>query len=134
MKVLVMFLGERADNFDGINQLFVDKKGEKHLFRGLKYVWFGNVYEMTDGKMKVRPEAVESDWTPTEEQRLEYEAQKLAVCAIRERRKKKNLSRKPHKDILRAVELLRPFYKPLSKWDRERLTDWLTHQLSKAKK
>lgn len=133
--VRVMYMGERVHHFNKIFQLFKDKRGREYNFSGIKGVWFGDIYEVNDNKMQVRPKSVDAKgWEPTEEERHEYEAQKLVVRAKRLERQKEMNIKKPHADIVRAVDLLRPFYLSLHRFDQERFMRWVANECSKRKK
>ncbi len=129
-----MYLGERVGFSGKVIQAFKDEKGEEHFFKGIKSVYFGDVYEMKNETMSGKPAQVESDWKPTEKDRLEYEAQKIVVRSYRQERQKEMKVKKPHANIARAVELMRPFYIPLSNLDRRRFIAWFENELSKKVK
>lgn len=133
MKTEIMFMGERI-HFGKIVQFFKDAKSIPHHFSGIKNIWFGSVYEMNDDKIKVNPTAIETDWVPTDEERDEYEAQKLVVRAHRQARKKAMDIKKPHEKIVRAVELIRPFYLSLHNIDRRRFMEWFANECSRKGK
>lgn len=132
-KIVLMYHGERADTWRGkIWQCFRSKDGKEHSFSGIKNIYFGECYAMLDSKMKIRPEAVPG-WEPTEKERTEYEAQKLVVRQVRQSRLEAFKLTRPHKDVLRAVELLRPFYRALTDSDRNRFMKWVSNECSKKK-
>lgn len=130
----VMYLGERVTMMGSIYKLFVDKKGETYHYSKIKHVWLGSCYEITnDGKMKRNPESVEG-WEITEKERVEAEAQKLVVTAHRMTKRKAMQLKKPHPDIVKAMNLLGRFYRSMSKWDRQRFVDYLENEMSKGGK
>lgn len=136
MKQLVMYMGERPQVFSRkIRQLFKTKDGTEMFWVGVKGVWFGEVYEVNDGKMEVRPKRVEKGaWEPTDAEEKEYEAQKLVCTRIRQERRSEMKIKKPHDDVLRAVKLLRPFYRALDDMDRGRFMKWVSNECSKRVK
>lgn len=135
MKVKIMYHGERVYRFR-IQQLFKDKRGKEHYWTGIKYVQFGSIYEAEKKdkhfSLDRKPLSVEvKGWEPTEQERLTYESQKLVAKARRqENRKAMELSR-PHNDITRAVNLLRPFFRQLNRIDQERFSSYLSNEMSK---
>lgn len=137
--VPLMYHGERVYYNGKVYQIFKDRKGEKFNWSGIKRVWFGSVYESTktgdEHRMSRRPVEIETpDWEPTEAERLEYEAQKIVVTASRQERRKAIVLKRPHDDLVRAVKLMRPFYKALSNFERQRLMEWFANECSKPKK
>lgn len=130
----VMFIGERVSWRGKVIQVFKDKKGEEHVFSGIKNLWFGSVYKIEDNKMSVKPTPIESDWKPTEKDEIEYESQKIVVRAHRQSKLKALKLKKPHANIARAVELIRPFYWHLPSLDRRRFLEWFENEISKKVK
>lgn len=130
-----MFHGERVGFSGKILQCFRDRTGKDHNFTGIKWVYFGCVYPMVGDSMKRKPEEIEvEDWKPTENDRNEFEAQKLVVRAKRQAMKKAMDLKKPHDDITRAVGLIRRFYVGLDNLDRRRFMDWFANECSKKGK
>lgn len=127
----VMYHGERVSLFGEINQLFKDRKGEESRFRGIKRIYFGNVYEMNGISMNSKPEPIEAGWSPTEKEELEYEAAKIAVSGHRQEQRKDMELKRPNKKVVQAVELLRPFYLVMSNVDRKRFMGWVSNECSK---
>lgn len=140
MKLPVMYHGERAFPISGkIVQVFKDRKGEEHCWSGVKGVYFGYVYEAekkgTEITIRMRPAEIEvKGWEATQADHDQMEANKILVKEIRARRRKDLEYKKPHADIVKAIELLKPFYRGLSKWDAQRFTDWLSNECSKPKR
>lgn len=138
--VPVMFLGERIRGWHKkIEQLFRSKDGKDFFFSGIHRPWFGTVYEMklkADGSasMAVRPKEVESDWEPSEKERQEFEAAKIVVASERQNRRKAMTLKRPHDDIVRAVKLMRPFYRALPDQDRRRFMEWFSNECSRKGK
>lgn len=131
---VVLFLGERVDHMGNIFQLFRDRNGEQFRYTKIKRPFFGDCYEIDkEEKMKTRPESVKG-FEPTDKERLEYEAQKLCVVAERLSRKRAMKLRSPHPDIVRAIKLLRPFYRSMTRTDQNRFTQYLENELSKRSK
>jgi hypothetical protein len=133
---LVMYHGERPGFMGTIRQLFKTRDGEEMYWVGRKRVWFGHVYEIThDDKMAKMPKEVEvEDWKPTDKEEKEYEAQKLVCRQIRADRQKEMKIKKPHENIVRAIGLLRPFYRALDDNDRRRFMKWVGNECGKKKK
>lgn len=132
-KVKVMYHGERVNHFDKIYQVFKSKDGKTHNFTGIKNIWFGSVYVMEKDTLKRKPEAIETDWQPTDQEREEYEAAKIVVKATRQNKLKAMKLKQPHQNIVRAIELIRPFYLHLSNLDRRRFIEWFENECSKKK-
>ena len=134
MRTPVMYHGQRVSFNGKIVQLFRDQNGKGYTFTGIKNVWFGDIYFIENDSMKIRPQQIEQTWKPTDEDRLEYEAQKIAVAGQRQNRLKAMTFRRPHVDILRAVELIRPFTHHISMLDQRRFFEWLANECSKQHK
>lgn len=141
-KELVMYHGERVHSWTKkVYQLFKNKKGKEYQWNSIKGIYFGSIYEIerkADGSssMLTRPKEIEEpwrQWEPTEKERLEYEAQKAVVTAQRQARLKEFKLKRPHKDLTKAVELFRPFYRALTDNDRRRLVEWFANEASKKK-
>lgn len=131
-KKLVMYLGQRVNWAGEIYQEFKDREGNSYAYQSIKGVYFGEVYPLLPGdKMNRNPKAVETDWLPTEQDRREYEAQKIVVAAKRQERLKAMKIRKPHPDITRAVGLIKPFYLWLNNLERRRFIQWFENECSK---
>lgn len=128
----VMYLGERVTFLGKVYQVFKDKKGESFSYTQIKNVWVGDCYEITnDGKMSRRPSSV-TGWEMTEKEKLESEAQKVAVRAHRLQQRKAMQLKKPHPNIVSAIKLLRPFFRSMGRIDQERFTAYLTNEMSKG--
>src|ERR1035437_5962160 len=135
MKKAIMYHGERLTGFaDKIQQLFKSKDGKEIYFSGIKILWFGCVYEMENNTLKIRPQEIKATWDPTEKEKQEYEAQKIVVMQRRQARLKEMKIKRPHADIVKAVELIRPFTWHLSELDRRRFFEWFRNQCSKKAK
>lgn len=133
--IQVMYMGERVVQYRTIIQLFQSRDGKEHWFSKVKHPWFGTVYEMNaDGTMAVRPKSVETDWEPTKLERSQWEAAKIVVASFRQEQRKTMKLKRPHDDITKAVNLLRPFYKPLTNIDRRRFIDWVANECSRKSK
>lgn len=135
--IKVIYCGERVDMIGNIKQLFRDEEGNEFCYTGVKRVWPGSCYEISDDeKIQRKPTEVEAngfEFTPKD--RAEYEAHKLVVSATRALRRKAMAIKKPHPDIVRAINLLRPFYRNLGRFDQDRFSKYLCNQMSrKAKK
>ena len=143
MIVPVMYLGERADWRGDIRQLYRDRDGNDLYWSPRKHVYFGEIYETEKkgrGKkqehlMRKAPKRVEVEgWEPTEKERTEYEAAKVACRDSRAQRKKDFEFRKPAKQLMTAVDLVRPYYLSCSDQDRRRLMGWFSNECSKKKR
>ena len=143
MKIPVMYLGERTDWRGEIRQLFRDRKGEDFFWAGRKHVYFGEIYEIEkkgggkaqDHLMAKAPKRVEVEgWEPTEKERTEYEAAKVACTDARAQRRKAYEFKRPNEKMVRAVELMRPFYLACTDNDRRRLMGWFSNECSKKRR
>lgn len=135
MKTKVMFHGERVDHYGRLTQLFKERNGKEAVFTGIKGIYFGEVYLMTDNRMNRKPESIENPaWDPAEKDRLEYEGQKIVVRNWRANRRKDMQLKKPHPKIVTAVDLLRPFYQTMGEIDRRRFMGWVSNECSRRKK
>lgn len=134
----VIYHGEHLTHFGKIYQLFKDKKGIEYNYTGVKMVWPGLCYELLPGdKMNRRPnqitdyrrvfEMTENDW-------VKSEAQKIAVKGFRLEQRKAMEVKKPHLDITTAINLLKPFYRGLSRFDQKSFVSYLENEMSKRKK
>lgn len=132
--VPVIYLGERCE-LGGIRQAFKTKSGKLLNYSGIKGVWFGAVYMAEQSpsgyRLMQRPERIESAWSPTEAECIEYDVQKLCVSVKRQERRKEMAVKKPHDDILKAVELLSPFFRGLGRFDQQRFMKWIENQCVK---
>lgn len=129
-KRTVMYHGERVAPYGGhIRQLFKDETGKEYFFAGVKSVWVGSTYELLPGdKMAVKPERFDNDgWVMSEKEQTEYEAQKEIAKQIRAERMKVMKLKRPHKDIVKAIELLAPFFRSLDRIDQDRFMRYLTN-------
>lgn len=130
---IVMYLGERVHWSNKIIQLFKSRDGKEYHFKGIK-AWVGNCYRLETGdKMQRRPEVLETNWEMSEKEKLEYEAQKEIVKFHRLNQRKAMELKKPHKDIVQAIYLLKKFYHSMDSIDRKRFMQYLDNQLSKRK-
>jgi hypothetical protein len=135
VKVEVLYLGKTIDSIGNIRHLFRDKKGQRHLFRSIKLACFGDCFMMINDTLARRPEALENPSIfPTEAERLDYETRKLIVAHSTELKRKIMFIKKPHKDIVYAINLLRPFCKSMDFLTLERFTAYLKQQISKKGK
>ena len=134
---VVMYVGERSDVFDRITQVFVDRKGNEIRFKGIKGIHVGGCYlcDTKAGKMNVRPDKVPNDgFEMTDELWKKYEAAKVVIKDIRLTNRKIMEVKKAHPDIVRAVNLLKPFTRNLGKYELSRFTRYLENELSKKGK
>lgn len=136
MKRLI-YHGQRVGFAGNITHLFKDKRGKEYRFRGVKNVFIGDVYEMNDDEtMNVRPKSVDAKgWSLTDAEQTEYEAHKEIVKHQRLLNQKAMQLKKPHIDIVRAINLLKPFFRQLDRINQDRFVSYLKNELSrKAKK
>lgn len=141
MKSKVMYHGERIAPFGGkVVQYFKNQDGKGFYFSGIKCVWPGEIYQLESGnKMFAKPkrlydEEAKQPWTMTKKDWAEFEAQKEIVKHHRRSRRKEMILKRPHPDIVRAVALLKPFYRALDHLDQSRFTKYLANQMSKKPK
>ncbi len=131
--VPVMYVGERVHFSGQIVQAFKSKDGTEHFFARTKGVWPFECYKMVNQTMKaVKPERA-GDWEPSELVRHEFEQNKVIVTARRLEMRKARDIKKPHQNLIRAVELLRPFYRGLNRNEQRLLTEYLLNEISKYK-
>lgn len=139
-QVQVIYLGEQVDIIGHINQVFRDKKGKVFKYNGVKGVWPGSCYLIDvnpDGSstIKTRPESVEKPKIEfSEKDRLEYETNKEIAKHQRLLNKQAMDIKKPHEDITRAIQLLKPFARSVSNIDLNRFMGYLKNQLTKPTK
>ena len=133
----VMYMGERVSFYpQKIYKLFKGRDGTEYKFApSVSGVYFGDKYQLLPkDRMEHRPKELSvDDWQPTESERLEYEAQKIVCREFRATKRKDLELKKPHPNILKALELLRPFAMHLDETERGRLFSWLRIQCSKRK-
>jgi D-lyxose ketol-isomerase len=134
---VLVYCGERVPVFSAkVLQLFKDAKGNKYHYSGIKGVYVGECYAAIDEQMKIRPEIVppEEAFALSTKDRIEAEAQMLIVRDWRAERKKAMELKRPHANITRAIDLLRPFYLGLNDLDRRRFAGYLRNEMSKRKR
>lgn len=130
----VIYCGERVGLFGRIHQLFKDKKGKEYSYTGIKDAMVGYCYEVSaKDQMSLRPKTVEG-FPMSEKDKLEMEAQKLAVRAERLMKRKAFELKRPHPDIVRALKLLAPFYRGLTRFDQDRFMSYLGNEMSRKPK
>jgi hypothetical protein len=132
--VPALYLGERVTSFGDIVQSFrVLGQKERLTFTGIRNIYAGEAYEydLNNNTMKIRPARLDCIDKMTEADEREFELHKeLAKHRRLERQKAMNL-KKPHRDIVRAIDLLRPFCRNASTLEIRRFTEYLGNQLSK---
>lgn len=131
-----LYLGERVNFLGRISKVFRNKKGEISSWNP-KGVYFGESYLASkDGYMKSSfpPQPEKQTIFPTDRDKAEYEAHKVMAADTRARRKKEREFKKPSKDILRAIELLRPYARYLDSIELGRFCGYIQNQLSKRRK
>ena len=90
---------------------------------------------LPDGKIMTKPkEVVENAFRWSDKEETECYAQKEVVRNYRAELKKEMLIKKPHADIARAIQLLRPFYRSLNHIDQRRFANYLQNEMSKKVK
>jgi hypothetical protein len=134
----IIYLGERLDLLGGIQHAFRASGGRimkfsDNLGRGL---YFGDSYLVSAaGTIAVPPKKCERPRLKiTEQERLDFELQKELVKVERLKRRKALEIKKPHADIVAALELLRPFVRGADNFTLRRFVGYLEHQLSKPAK
>lgn len=133
--VPALYLGERSNAFDSIFQVFRISESDVVSFNGIRGVFFGQCYgyDIANDTMKVRPDTIESNMIPTEQEELEFHSQKEIVKFIRLKKQKAMQLKKPHKDIDLAVNLLLPFTRSMDSITLSRFVEYLKYRLSKRK-
>jgi hypothetical protein len=133
--VPALYLGERSNAFDSIFQVFRISESDVVSFNGIRGVFFGQCYgyDIANGTMKVRPDTIESNMIPTEQEELEFHSQKEIVKFIRLKKQKAMQLKKPHKDIDLAVNLLLPFTRSMDSITLSRFVEYLKYRLLKRK-
>lgn len=133
--VPALYLGERSNAFGSIFQVFRISKSDTVAFNRIRGVIFGQCYgyDIANGKMKVRPDTIESNMIPTEQEELEFHSQKEIIKFIRLKKQKAMQLKKPHKDIDLAVDLLLPFTQSMDSITLSRFVGYLEYRLSKRK-
>ena len=130
-----LYLGENLKNgYGDISHQFRTSRGEIVHFKQIRGLVFGDVVFVDKDCLAVRPKTIESKLSPTEKERLEYGAMKEIVKHERLRRRKAIEMKKPHKDIVRAVALLRPFARGMDRLMLKRFAEYLETQLSRKTK
>lgn len=138
--VPAIYLGERVECLFGIRHVFRTKAGDILRYKGLRgHLWYGDIYLTSkNGSIQTRPEkaplGLDSGLEPTEQDRLDYELHKELAKDYRLRNRKAMELKKPHRDIVKALELLRPFMRHADTYTIKRFTGYLENQLSKKAK
>ena len=135
-RVELLCLGERVALF-GIEQVFRNAKGEIVRYAKLSGYQFGESYIQTDGKLPKRAEPLDEEkrkLTPGTEDRRQFEVHKLAVINYRRRQLNAYNLKKPHPEIVRAIELLRPFARTVDSIDLRRFMGYIENQLTKPQR
>jgi hypothetical protein len=132
----VIYLGERPDLFGQIKQIFRDRKGRIYSYKGVRGVYFGCSYLVSkDGMIETRPKEFDKQkLTLTEQDHLDFSAN-VEICKhIRAKQKKALEVKKPHPNLVNALDLLRPFTRNMDNLELTRFTDYIKNQLSKKRK
>ena len=133
-----VYLGERVDaHFRQISQWFRSAKGDISRFVGVRGIYVGESYLLTKKgsiKAKFPPQPKTQSVFLEAQERLDYEAHKEIAKHQRLCRKKALTLKKPHRDIVAALELLRPFTRRMDTLTLRRFAEYLENQLSKRQK
>lgn len=134
--IALIYLGERVGYLGKIFHLFKDIKGKDRKFVGsFKFIFPGSCYEAEavgdEVSLKLRPLEVKAFRELTAAEQIEISAQREIVKAHRLLKRKTMAIKKPHRDIKRAVDLLRPFYRSLDRFDQDRFSGYLCNAMSK---
>lgn len=134
--VPALYLGERVSAIGNIHQVFKAPMCGELFFKGIKQVHFGDSYEYdrANGTMKTRPKQIKGRLKASIKDEHTYHAQKEIVKLQRLKNRKALEIKKPHKDIDRAIELLRPFTNGMGSIDLHRFVEYLENRLSKGRR
>jgi len=136
--VEAIYLGARVDDItNSIYYFFRDHAGNIYRYKGLKnYLTFGKSYLVSkEGTISKIPNPCENQTLETTEQDLlDFHAHQNIVIQFRNEKKKTMHLKKPHKDIIEAIRLLRPFAKNLNYSDLKRFGEYLKNEISKKGK
>lgn len=141
MKIEVLYLGERVRMMSGIQHAFRGPKGEEWYWKSFKG-YFGNSYYAEKTRTDVQLKRRGAEEVPEEKRKLNvtaldrenYEAAKIVCRQYRADRVRMMNIKAPHKDILRAIAILRPFVRNLNHFDLERFMNWVKNEISKKGK
>ena len=142
MNVPAIYLGERVEVLSGIRHTFRTPEGRILSYKSLRgHLWFGDIYLTSKaGSIQTRPEKAPYDKSEnlgleaTKQDHLDYELHKELAKDYRLRNRKAMELKKPHRDILKALELLRPFMRGADTYTIKRFAGYLENQLSKKAK
>ncbi|MFA7333624.1 MAG: hypothetical protein WC130_04930 [Kiritimatiellia bacterium] len=138
--VPAIYLGERVEVLSGIRHVFRTPAGDILRFKGLRgHLWYGDIYlTSSEGSIQTRPEKAPyeppSGLEPTKRERIDYEVHKELAKDYRLRNRKAMELKKPHADIVKALELLRPFMRGADTYTLRRFAGYIENQLSKKGK
>ncbi len=131
-----LYIGDDLCAIRGPQQMFRDAKGKMMRFSGVRGLWAGDSYmiDVANGTIKTRPEPVYGTKLEMSKQEWErHEGTKLAIKHYRERRCKAMELKKPHRDIVAAIKLLKPFARDMDSLTLSRFTGYIQNELSKKK-
>lgn len=132
-----LYLGEELGFGGGIFKKFRTHKGEITYFSKVSGVIFGGAYAWNgkEGTMPRRPEPVyDSKLEATDQERREYEVNKLAVTAKRLQKMQILKDKKPHPDIVKAINLLKPFVRGMDFFTVHKFLDYVFNECYKKGK
>lgn len=131
--VPVVYLGERMETFGKITQVFRSARGRVFRYSGIKGVGFGDNTAVTkDGRIAVRPKVSEErKIAVTPEEEAEFSAHAQIVKHERARRRKQLELKKPHPDLVRAIQLLAKFTGRMDRLELSRFCQYVETELSK---
>ena len=129
----VVYLGERVFDNGKIKQCFRDTKDNTYNYSRVKNLFFGSSYsiEKKSKSIKLNPEERPNQKVfVTKAETLRYAAHVEMAKHQRAKRKKALELKKPHKDIVEAIRLLRPFTHHLGWLEFDRFNNYLKNKLS----
>lgn len=134
-EIPAIYLGERLTLLGSVFHVFRDAKTNLYRFTGLKSIFFGETYLVSkDGSIKVRPDVSLKKLDLMENDFAEFEAHKILAKDARLNKRKAMELKKPHADIVKAIELLRPFIQSVPRYDQDRFLRYIHNEATKRKK
>lgn len=126
-----IYLGRLIDDFGNIKHKFRNAKNEFAYFKNISKAIIGESYPITDGSILTRPQRCDKQTLSlTDDEIRSSNANEQVVKYTVERRKKMAKIKKPHPDLVRAIQLLTPFYYELNHLSARRLTDYIHNEIS----
>lgn len=134
---VAIYLGEELNFRGAIYKKFRTESGELIRFSKISGVMFGRSYAWSEaaGSMSRWPEQVfDSGLEVTDQERKEYEVNKLAVAAKRLQKSQILKDKKPHADIVKAIKLLKPFVKGMDFFTVHKFLEYVFNECYKKGK